>query len=135
MCGRGYRPTAAALTWTRSASGRIFYNKLPNWIHVNHSQGEYVQGEVHVNGLESFWALVKRGYYGTYHQWHRRHIYRYINEFSGRHNIRPLDTEMRMTVMVQMMVGKVLPYRVLAPRRPKQLSLFSIDHLGSWTRR
>ena len=102
------------------------YDRLPSRLRVRHPIGEYVQDQIHVNGLESFWALVKRGYYGTYHHWSRGHLRRYINEFSGRHNIRALDTELRMIVMLQQMVGKVLPYRTLAPRRPKQLSFLDL---------
>ncbi len=34
---------------------------------VKHSVKEYVNGEAHINGMESFWSLLKRGYYGTYH--------------------------------------------------------------------
>lgn len=37
---------------------------------VNHSVGEYVREQTHTNGIESFWAVLKRGYYGTYHRMH-----------------------------------------------------------------
>ena len=35
---------------------------------VRHGVGEYVRGQVHINGMESFWARLKRGYHGTYHR-------------------------------------------------------------------
>ena len=35
---------------------------------VKHSVGEYVRGQAHTNGIESFWSMLKRGYYGTYHK-------------------------------------------------------------------
>ena len=35
---------------------------------VKHSIGEYVRGQAHTNGIESFWSMLKRGYYGTYHK-------------------------------------------------------------------
>lgn len=41
------------------------YNKVDNHEAVKHTKGEYVRGEVHTNGIESFWALLKRGYIGT----------------------------------------------------------------------
>ena len=41
---------------------------------VKHSAGEYVRGQAHVNGLESFWALLKRGYHGTYHHISPQHL-------------------------------------------------------------
>ena len=36
-------------------------------IAINHSVGEYIRGKAHTNGIESFWALLKRGHYGVYH--------------------------------------------------------------------
>ena len=59
---------------------------------VNHSAGEYVRGMAHTNGIESFWSMLKRGYQGTYHKMSPKHLERYINEFSGRHNVREADT-------------------------------------------
>lgn len=55
---------------------------------VKHSVSEYVRDQVHTNGIESFWALMKRGYHGTYHHMSPKHLDRYVREFSGRHNIR-----------------------------------------------
>ena len=57
---------------------------------VRHSVREFVKGQAHTNGIESFWAMLKRGYYGTYHRMSEKHLQRYVNEFSGRHNIRSL---------------------------------------------
>ena len=77
---------------------------------VKHSISEYVNGQAHTNGIESFWAALKRGYHGTYHHMSEKHLGRYVNEFSGRHNDRPLDTIDQMTKIVQGMVGKRLMY-------------------------
>ena len=44
------------------------YQGLPNHEAVRHSVGEYVRDMAHTNGLESFWALLKRGYHGTFHK-------------------------------------------------------------------
>lgn len=74
---------------------------------------EYVNGQAHTNGIESFWALLKRGYYGTYHKMDRKDLQRYINEFSGRHNIREQDTEDQTMAMAKGIVGKRLQYREL----------------------
>ena len=68
------------------------YAGLANHESVNHSVGEYVRGRVHVNGMESFWALLRRGYYGTFHHLSEKHLHRYINEFAGRLSIRSMDT-------------------------------------------
>jgi len=59
---------------------------------VKHSISEYVRDQAHTNGIESFWAMLKRGYHGTYHKMSRKHLHRYIREFAGRHNVRDLDT-------------------------------------------
>jgi len=53
---------------------------------VNHSGAEYVNGIAHTNGIESFWALLKRGIYGTYHNVSIKHLQRYVNEFAFRSN-------------------------------------------------
>ena len=54
---------------------------------VNHSK-QYVNGEVHTNGIEGFWALLKRGIVGQYHKVSARHLPRYIDEFCFRYNNR-----------------------------------------------
>lgn len=77
---------------------------------VAHSAREYVRGDVHTNGIESLWSMFKRGYVGTYHQMSEAHLHRYINEFTGRHNIRPLDTIEQMSRVVDGMVGRRLTY-------------------------
>ena len=77
---------------------------------VSHSVGEYVRGMAHTNGLESFWALLKRGYQGVYHWMSEKHLHRYVTEFEGRHNSRPRDTETQMSALVIGAVGKRLRY-------------------------
>lgn len=80
---------------------------------VKHSVGEYVRDQAHVNGMESFWSLLKRGYHGTFHHLSKKHLDRYVQEFSGRHNIRDLDTVAQMTVLARGMIGKRLRYKDL----------------------
>lgn len=77
---------------------------------VKHSVKEYVHGQAHTNGVESFWAGLKRGYVGTYHQMSAKHLHRYVTEFAGRHNGRPLDTREQMGRMVQGAHGKRMRY-------------------------
>lgn len=66
---------------------------------VKHSIGKYVNGMAHTNGIESFWAMLKRGYKGTYHKMSAKHLARYVTEFAGRHNVRSLDTIIQMTIL------------------------------------
>ena len=75
---------------------------------VKHSVGEYVKDQAHTNGIESFWALMKRGYDGTYHKMSPKHLHRYVNEFAGRHNIRCMDTEDQMEHIARNFEGKRL---------------------------
>ena len=77
---------------------------------VKHSVGEYVRGQAHTNGLESFWASMKRGYIGIYHKMSPKHLHRYVAEFEGRHNDRPRDTLSQMTAIVRGTIGKRLRY-------------------------
>ena len=80
---------------------------------VNHSAGEYVRGMAHTNGIESFWAMLKRGYQGTFHHFSEKHLQRYVDEFAGRHNVREADTVDQMREVVAAMTGKRLMYRDL----------------------
>ena len=80
---------------------------------VKHSVREYVRGQAHTNGIESFWSMLKRGYVGTYHKMSPKHLGRYVAEFQRRHNDRPADTIEQMEVVVAGMDGRRLRYREL----------------------
>ena len=80
---------------------------------VNHGVGEYVRRQAHVNGMESFWSLLKRGHQGIYHKMSPKHLDRYVQEFASRHNAREADTIDQMTGIVAGMAGKRLRYREL----------------------
>ena len=74
---------------------------------------ECVNGQAHTNDVESFWAVLKRGYHGLNLHWSPKRMQRYIAEFSGRHNVRNLDTIDQMRFIVAAMIGKRLMYRTL----------------------
>ena len=93
------------------------YDGIPNRKAVRHSVGEYVRDQAHINGMESFWSMMKRGYVGTYHRMSHAHLQRYVSEFAGRHNQRSADTELQMRIMAQGLVGKRLRYKDLAVGR------------------
>ena len=80
---------------------------------VNHSVGEYIRGKAHTNGVESFWSMLKRGHAGVYHKMSKKHLQTYIDEYVGRHNIRPLATMTQIEVTFKGMNGKRLKYKEL----------------------
>ena len=86
------------------------YKGLANHRAVKHKIGQYVDGMASTNGIESFWAGLKRGYHGTYHQMSPKHLQRYVREFAGRHNDWNQDTIEQMTRTARRMLGKRLRY-------------------------
>lgn len=91
------------------------YKGMRNFRHitVNHSVGEYVREMAHTNGIESFWALLKRGYYGVYHYMSIKHLNRYITEFAFRQNTYELSTMDFIEMTAQRMSVKRLTYKEL----------------------
>ena len=88
---------------------------------VKHSVGEFVRAMAHTNGMESHWAMLKRGHDGVYHHFSHKHLPRYITEFEGRHNNRPMDTADQMARMAQGADGKRLPYAdLIGPKSTTQ---------------
>lgn len=82
---------------------------------VNHSAKEYVRGSVHTNGIESVWAVLKRGLHGVYHHASKKHLGRYVDEFSWRLNAGNVarHTLQRLDSFVDCIVGKRLTYKRL----------------------
>ena len=77
---------------------------------VNHTAREYVRDQAHTNGIESFWSMLKRAYDGTYHKISHKHLQRYVDEFTGRHNVREMDTIDQMALVSASMAGKRLRF-------------------------
>ena len=115
---RANKPTLQEFVYRRTDPDAIVYTdeaavyKDIDRIHesVKHSVGEYVRGMAHTNGLESFWSMLQRGFVGVYHWMSRKHLSRYVSEFAGRHNLRPLDTSDQMKLIVAKTAGKRLRY-------------------------
>jgi transposase-like protein len=82
-------------------------------VRINHSIGEYVRERAHTNGIESFWALLKRGHYGIYHYMSAKHLHRYVNEFAFRHNTAQAGTMNFIEMTIGRMIGKRLTYKGL----------------------
>ena len=89
------------------------YTHLPNHQSVKHSVAEYVRGSVHTNGIESFWATLKRAHKGTFHRLSAKHLHRYIDEFVSCHNMRELDTLDQMALIAGKMENAQLRYKDL----------------------
>ena len=80
---------------------------------VEHSAEEYVRDDVHTQGIESFWAMLKRAHKGTFHKISPKHMDRYVHEFAGKHNHRESGTLAQMRNTVARLVGRNLLYRDL----------------------
>jgi transposase-like protein len=78
---------------------------------VNHSAGEYVRGDAYTNSVESNFALLKRGVYGTFHSISEAHLHRYLAEFDFRANTRKLTDAERGAALLAATKGKRLVYR------------------------
>lgn len=78
---------------------------------VRHSAGEYVRGDASTNTIESFFGLVKRGVYGTFHAVSKKHLHRYIDEFAFRWNHRMVEDGTRTLAAIKGAEGKRLFYR------------------------
>ena len=75
---------------------------------------EYVRGNVHTNGLENFWSLVKRALKGTYVSAEPFHLHRYLDEEAFRFNHRKdVDNAGRTSLALSQIVGKRLMYKEL----------------------
>jgi transposase-like protein len=80
---------------------------------VNHSQDEYVRGNVHTNTVEGFFSILKRGLFGTYQHVSDHHLHRYLAEFDFRYSNRAklgIDDTTRTNIAIQGAKGKRLTY-------------------------
>ncbi len=82
---------------------------------INHSKGQYVHNGVSTNGIESVWAVMKRGIHGVYHHVSEQHLHRYVDEFAFRLNEGNCQrhTLDRLDSFVVNVAGKRLTYKAL----------------------
>jgi transposase-like protein len=82
---------------------------------VNHGEGEYARGPVNTNSIESVWALLKRGIYGTWHHVSPKHLGRYVDEVAFRLNAGNVEehTLARLDSFIASVDGKRLTYERL----------------------
>ena len=89
------------------AIGRVFEGGHGR---VNHSILQYVKGIDHVNTAESFFAILKRGLYRTWHAVSKKHLPKYVGECEFRWNTRPVNDGERITAAIKAADGKRLTY-------------------------
>ena len=95
---------------------------------VNHVE-QYVKGQIHTQGIENFWSLLKRGLRGTYVAVEPFHLDRYVGEQVFRYNNRatrdnPLTDSDRFSLAVTQIVGKRLTYAELTGKEAKEPEAF-----------
>ena len=78
---------------------------------VNHSEEEYVRGNVHTNTIEGFFSIFKRGMKGVYQHCGEKHLHRYLAEFDFRYNERRVEDTQRAQIALTGARGKRLTYR------------------------
>jgi transposase-like protein len=79
---------------------------------IDHAEA-YVDGQVHTNGLENFWSLLKRAIKGTYVSIEPFHLFRYLDEQAFRFNERKDDDGGRFEKAIKSVVGRRLTYKAL----------------------
>jgi transposase-like protein len=100
----------------------IYTDELPSYIGiadadtrhetVNHSAEEWVRGDVHTNGIESVWSLLKRSIVGAYHRVSMKHLDAYLDELEHRFNNRHNKFLFRDTLL-KLVKAESLPFRQL----------------------
>ncbi len=65
----------------------------------------YVDGDIHTNTIESFWALLKRGMFGQFHSVSRKHLQKYVDEFCYRYNLRNDDPSLAFDLTISRGLG------------------------------
>lgn len=98
---------------------RLYRGLEDNYIHnvINHAE-KYVDGEIHTNGVENFWSLLKRTIRGTYVAIEPFHLFRYLDEQSFRFNNRKVDDSDRFIKVAQNITDKRVTYRELTGKEP-----------------
>jgi transposase-like protein len=91
------------------------YNGLDaDYVHqvIDHAES-YVNGNIHTNGIENFWSLLKRGLKGSYIAVEPFHLFRYLDEQAFRYNERKNDDGGRFATTLSQIVGRRLTYKEL----------------------
>jgi len=101
----------------------VHTDSLPSYRHLSSSEDYvhnvidhakcYAEGNVHTNGMENFWSLLKRGLNGTYISVEPFHLFRYLDEQAFRFNRREANDAERFSAVITGIVGRRLRYDAL----------------------
>lgn len=80
---------------------------------VHHGKREWVRGDVHINHIENFFGVMKRGIYGIYHQISYKHCQRYCDEFAARYNTRYIEDGQRFSLVLGNIAGRLTYKRLV----------------------
>ena len=92
------------------------YKDLSKWFKheiVNHSIKEYVNGNATTNAIENVWSHLKRTITNTYHWISKKHLPKYVDEFTLRFNTRKYKEQERFNFVLSAVVGKSFGYSQL----------------------
>lgn len=73
---------------------------------IKHEEA-YVRGDIHTQGIESYWSLLKRGLYGVFHHVDTKYLSNYLNEFEYRFNRRKISDEERFEALMSQTQGRL----------------------------
>lgn len=87
---------------------RLIKRYLPHDV-IRH-EVEYVNGDIHTQGIENYWSILKRGLYGVFHHVDAEYLNNYLNEFEFRFNRRKIPDEERFASLMSQTQGRLLWY-------------------------
>ncbi len=90
----------SAILYTDEWKGYNDVSKKYSHFTVDHSKGQYADGDAYTNTIEGFWTLLKRGYIGIYHYMSRKHLQKYVDEFVFRYNTRKISDANRFDLLL-----------------------------------
>jgi transposase-like protein len=98
---------------------RSYFGLKADYVHqvIDHAE-KYVDGQIHTNGIENFWSLLKRGIKGTYVSVEPFHLFRYLDEQTFRFNNRKVKDAYRFLEAVGSIAGKRITYDELTGNAP-----------------
>ena len=98
--------TSKASLITDEYKGYLGMSKVLPHAVIKHQEW-YVDGAIHTNTIEGFWALLKRGMFGQFHSVSRKHLQRYVDEFCYRYNLRGVNGSQQFAYTIDRGLGVI----------------------------